>query len=57
MYIYIYLNLNKSNFYFYNLVTIIRVINKRTNLGNMYFEKIYTIKHNKTKVNITWFIK
>lgn len=53
MYIYIYLNLNKSNFYFYNLVTIIRVINKRTNLGNMYFEKIYTIKHNKTKVNIT----
>ena len=34
-----------------------RVLNKRTNLGNKYLEKIYIITVNKTKLNNTWFTK
>ena len=34
-----------------------RVLNKRTNLGNKYLEKIYIIIVNKAKLNNTWFTK
>lgn len=34
-----------------------RVLNKRTNLGNKYFENIYIIIVNNTKLNITWLTK
>lgn len=34
-----------------------RVVNKRTNLGNMYFEKTYINKTIAVKANTTWFIK
>ena len=35
----------------------IRVINKRTNLGRMYFEKTYIIIKSNIKAKVTWFIK
>jgi len=34
-----------------------RVLNKRTNLGNIYLEKIYINKVNKAKLNNTWLTK
>ena len=34
-----------------------RVENKRTNLGNIYFEKTYTNKTINVNVNTTWFMK
>ena len=34
-----------------------RVLNKRTNLGNKYFENVYIIIVSKTKLNITWLTK
>jgi len=34
-----------------------RVFNKRTNLGNRYFENIYIITVSNKKLNVTWFIK
>jgi hypothetical protein len=41
----------------YNLLINIRDINKRTNLGNMYFESTYNITTRDTKAKTTWFIK
>jgi hypothetical protein len=41
----------------YNLVMKTRVKNKRTNLGRIYFEKIYIIATSKIKANVTWFMK
>jgi len=41
----------------YNLLINIRDINKRTNLGNMYFESTYKITTRDTKAKTTWFIK
>ena len=35
----------------------IRDVNKRTNLGNIYFEKTYIITGNNINANVTWFIK
>jgi hypothetical protein len=43
--------------YVYNLLIKTRVKNKRTNLGNIFFEKIYIIIIKIIKVNNTWFIK
>lgn len=34
-----------------------RVENKRTNLGNIYFEKTYTNKTITVNANTTWFMK
>lgn len=34
-----------------------RDFNKRTILGNIYFEKKYIIKTNSEKLNVTWFTK
>ena len=41
----------------YNLLINIRDINKRTNLGNIYFDNTYNIITRNTKAKITWFIK
>jgi hypothetical protein len=41
----------------YNLLIKIRVINKRTNLGNMYFENTYIITTSNIKAKVTWFTK
>ena len=41
----------------YNLLINVRVANKRTNLGNMYFENTYTSKNIIANVNTTWLIK
>lgn len=41
----------------YNLLINIRVVNKRTNLGNIYFENTYIIITSKIKAKVTWFIK
>lgn len=41
----------------YNLLINTRVINKRTNLGNIYFENTYIITTSNIKANVTWFIK
>ena len=32
-------------------------MNKRTNLGNIYFDNTYKITVRSVKANITWFIK
>ena len=48
--------MNKYNILYihdYNLVKNIREINKRTNLGNMYFENIYIIITSNIKVYTT----
>jgi hypothetical protein len=45
------------NLYIYNLLIKRRVVNKRTNLGNMYFEQTYTNKTITVNANTTWFIK
>ena len=37
----------------YNLLINTRVINKRTNLGNMYFENAYIITTSNIKANVT----
>jgi hypothetical protein len=37
----------------YNLLINIRVINRRTNLGNIYFESTYNIITRDTKAKIT----
>lgn len=42
---------------YYNLLINIRLKNKRTNLGKIYFEKIYIIIISNIKANVTWFIK
>lgn len=34
-----------------------RVLNKRTNLGNRYFENVQIITVNNKKLNITWLTK
>jgi len=34
-----------------------RVLNRRTNLGNIYFENRYIIKTNSRKLYVTWFTK
>ena len=36
----------------YNLLINIRDVNKRTNLGNIYFEKTYTITTNNINANV-----
>jgi len=41
----------------YNLLIKRRVVNKRTNLGNIYFEKTYINKTMIVNANTTWFIK
>lgn len=43
--------------FIYNLLINKRAENKRTNLGNIYFEKIYINKTIMAKANTTWFIK
>ena len=45
------------NITYYNLLINIREMNKRTNLGNIYFENTYIIIVSNTKANVTWFIK
>ena len=35
----------------------IRDINKRTNLGNTYFDNTYNITTRKVKAKVTWLIK
>jgi len=52
--IYTYIIKHTNN---YNLLIYIRVINNRTNLGNMYFENTYIITISKTKAKLTWLIK
>ena len=42
---------------YYNLLINIRVINKRTNLGKMYFENTYISTTSDAKAKVTWFIK
>lgn len=42
---------------YYNLLINIRVINKRTNLGKMYFENTYISTTSNAKAKVTWFIK
>jgi len=42
---------------YYNLLINIRVINKRTNLGKMYFENTYINTTSNAKAKVTWFIK
>ena len=49
--------LKYNRFIYYNLLINIRDINKRTNLGNIYFEKTYIIITNNIKANVTWFMK
>jgi len=34
-----------------------RVLNKRTNLGNIYFENMYIINTSNKKLKVTWFTK
>jgi len=41
----------------YNLLIKIRLKNKRTNLGNIYLDKMYIITTNIIKAKITWLIK
>lgn len=45
--IYIYISNN------YNFVKKTRAVNKRTNLGKIYFENIYIITISKVKANVT----
>jgi len=40
---------------YYNLLIKIRVKNKRTKLGNIYFDDTYIIIINRTNANVTWF--
>lgn len=42
---------------YYNLVMYKRVVNKETNLGNMYFENTYNNTNIHTKTKVTWLIK
>jgi hypothetical protein len=42
---------------YYNLLINIRVINKRTNLGKMYFENTYINTTSNAKAKVTWFTK
>ena len=42
---------------YYNFTIKIRDVNKRTNLGNIYFENTYIIMINNIKAKVTWFIK
>jgi hypothetical protein len=42
---------------YYNLLIYIREINKRTNLGKMYFENTYIIIISNMKAKVTWFMK
>jgi len=51
-YIKLYLNL-----FSYNLLINTRLINKRTNLGNIYLDKRYIISTIYTNANVTSFIK
>ena len=41
----------------YNLLINKRDVNKRTNLGNMYFENTYIITTSNINANVTWFTK
>jgi len=47
----------RPNDYNYKLFMCKRVLNKRTNLGNKYFENVYIIIVNNKKLNITWLTK
>ena len=42
---------------YYNLLINIRDINKRTNRGNVFFEKTYIIITSNIKAKVIWFIK
>jgi ATP-dependent Clp protease ATP-binding subunit ClpA len=42
---------------YYNLLINIRDINKRTNLGNVFFENTYIIITSNIKAKVIWFIK
>jgi len=46
-----------NNIIIYNFTIKIRDVNKRTNLGNIYFENTYIIMINNIKAKVTWFIK
>ena len=47
-----------NNLYiYYNLLINIRDTNKRTNLGNTYFDNTYNITIRNIKANVTWLIK
>jgi len=46
-------NKKKNNLNYYNLLINIREINKRTNLGNMYFENTYIIITSSIKAKVT----
>jgi hypothetical protein len=41
----------------YNLVMYKRVVNKETNLGNMYFENTYNNINIHANTNVTWLMK
>lgn len=49
--------LNQQIVSYYNLLMNIRVINKRTNLGKMYFENTYINTTSNAKAKTTWFTK
>lgn len=51
-----YIEYYNKNFY-YNILICRRVFNKRTNLGNIYFENIYIINTSNKKLKVTWFTK
>ena len=44
-------------FILYNLLINTRDVNRRTNLGKIYFEKTYIITTRSINANVTWFIK
>ena len=44
-------------YYNYKLFMCKRVLKRRTNLGNKYFENVYIIIVNNKKLNITWLTK
>jgi len=42
-----------TNIIYYNLLINTRLKNRRTNLGNIYFENMYTKITNNTKIKVT----
>jgi hypothetical protein len=52
-----YITLRRNNVRNYNLLIKTRVVNKRTNLGNMYLENTNINSAIIANANVTWFIK
>lgn len=53
----LYLTRKRKKISNYNLVIKTRVLNKRTNLGKIYFVNIYIITISKIKAKVIWFKK